>query len=136
MCSRLEANANVATFLRYERPGSSSAVTQLSITTNELYRLLVESVKDYAIFALDPNGYVVSWNPGAQRFKGYTASEIIGKHFSVFYPPEDLAARKPQIELEIAAEVGRLEDEGWRVRKDGTQFWANVVITALRGADG
>jgi len=111
-------------------------VTQLSITTNELYRLLVESVKDYAIFALDPNGYVVSWNPGAQRFKGYTASEIIGKHFSVFYPPEDLAARKPQIELEIAAEVGRLEDEGWRVRKDGTQFWANVVITALRAADG
>ena len=111
-------------------------MTQLSITTNELYRLLVESVKDYAIFALDPNGYVVSWNPGAQRFKGYTASEIIGKHFSVFYPPEDLAARKPQIELEIAAEVGRLEDEGWRVRKDGTQFWANVVITALRGADG
>ena len=98
--------------------------------------MLVESVKDYAIFALDPNGYVVSWNPGAQRFKGYTASEIIGKHFSVFYPPEDLAARKPQIELEIAAEVGRLEDEGWRVRKDGTQFWANVVITALRGADG
>jgi PAS domain S-box-containing protein len=78
----------------------------------------------------------VSWNPGAQRFKGYTASEIIGKHFSVFYPPEDLAARKPQIELEIAAEVGRLEDEGWRVRKDGTQFWANVVITALRAADG
>ena len=111
-------------------------MTQLSITTTELYRLLVESVKDYAIFALDPNGYVVSWNPGAQRFKGYSASEIIGKHFSVFYPPEDLAARKPQIELEIAAEVGRLEDEGWRVRKDGTQFWANVVITALRGADG
>ena len=111
-------------------------MTQLSITTTELYRLLVESVKDYAIFALDPNGYIVSWNPGAQRFKGYTAPEIIGKHFSVFYPPEDLAARKPQIELEIAAEVGRLEDEGWRVRKDGTQFWANVVITALRAPDG
>ena len=111
-------------------------MTQLSIPTTELYRLLVESVKDYAIFALDPNGHVVSWNPGAQRFKGYTASEIIGKHFSVFYPPEDLAVRKPYIELEIAAEVGRLEDEGWRVRKDGTQFWANVVITALRGVDG
>jgi PAS domain S-box-containing protein len=111
-------------------------VTQLSITTAELYRLLVESVKDYAIFALDPNGYIVSWNPGAQRFKGYTASEIIGKHFSVFYPPEDLLARKPQIELEIATAVGRLEDEGWRVRKDGTQFWANVVITALRAPDG
>ena len=111
-------------------------MTQLSIATTELYRLLVESVKDYAIFALDPNGYVVSWNLGAQRFKGYTAPEIIGKHFSVFYPPEDLAVNKPQIELEIAAEVGRLEDEGWRVRKDGTQFWANVIITALRGADG
>jgi PAS domain S-box-containing protein len=111
-------------------------VTQISITTTELYRLLVESVKDYAIFALDPNGYIVSWNPGAERFKGYTAPEIIGKHFSVFYPPEDLAARKPWIELEIASEVGRLEDEGWRVRKDGTQFWANVVITALRGPDG
>jgi len=111
-------------------------VTQLSITTTELYRLLVESVKDYAIFALDSNGYIVSWNPGAERFKGYTAAEIIGKHFSVFYPPEDLQARKPQIELEIATAVGRLEDEGWRVRKDGTQFWANVVITAIRGTDG
>ena len=111
-------------------------MTQISITPTELYRLLVESVKDYAIFALDPNGYIVSWNPGAERFKGYTASEIIGKHFSVFYPPEDLVARKPQIELEIATAVGRLEDEGWRVRKDGTQFWANVVITALRGQDG
>ncbi len=111
-------------------------MTQLSITTTELYRLLVESVRDYAIFALDPNGYIVSWNPGAERFKGYTAPEIIGKHFSVFYPPEDLLARKPQIELEIATAVGRLEDEGWRVRKDGTQFWANVVITALRGPDG
>ena len=111
-------------------------MTQISISTTELYRLLVESVKDYAIFALDPNGYIVSWNPGAQRFKGYTASEIIGKHFSVFYPPEDLQARKPWIELEIATAVGRLEDEGWRVRKDGTQFWANVVITALRTPDG
>jgi PAS domain S-box-containing protein len=111
-------------------------VTQLSITTSELYRLLVESVEDYAIFALDPTGHIVSWNPGAQRFKGYTASEIIGQHFSVFYPPEDIQSRKPQIELEIAQTVGRLEDEGWRVRKDGTQFWANVVITALRNADG
>src|SRR6478752_2164775 len=134
--SRLEANANVATFLRYDRPDPLTVVTQLSIPTTELHRLLVESVKDYAIFALDPNGIIVSWNPGAQRFKGYTASEIIGQHFSVFYPPEDLAARKPQMELEVAAEVGRLEDEGWRVRKDGTQFWANVVITALRGPDG
>ncbi len=122
--------------MRYDRPDPLTVVTQLSIATTELHRLLVESVKDYAIFALDPNGIIVSWNPGAQRFKGYTASEIIGQHFSVFYPPEDLAARKPQMELEVAAEVGRLEDEGWRVRKDGTQFWANVVITALRGPDG
>ena len=98
--------------------------------------MLVESVEDYAIFALDPTGHIVSWNPGAQRFKGYTASEIIGQHFSVFYPPEDIQSRKPEIELEIAQSVGRLEDEGWRVRKDGTQFWANVVITALRNADG
>ena len=111
-------------------------MTQLSITTAELYRMLVETVDDYAIFALDPNGFVVSWNPGAQRFKGYTAAEIIGRHFSVFYPEEDLAARKPQIELEIAQSVGRLEDEGWRVRKDGSRFWANVVITALRSPDG
>ena len=98
--------------------------------------MLVESVNDYAIFALDMTGHVVSWNPGAQRFKGYTASEIIGRHFSTFYPPEDIAARKPDIELQIAASVGRLEDEGWRIRKDGTQFWANVVITALRTPDG
>jgi PAS domain S-box-containing protein len=105
-------------------------------TTDHLYRLLVESVEEYAIFALDPAGYIVSWNPGAQRFKGYTASEIIGQHFSVFYPPDDVAARKPDIELEVAAAEGRLEDEGWRVRKDGTQFWANVVITALREPDG
>jgi PAS domain S-box-containing protein len=98
--------------------------------------MLVETVEDYAIFALDPAGHIVSWNPGAQRFKGYTASEIIGKHFSVFYPPEDLAASKPQLELETAQRVGRLEDEGWRIRKDGTRFWANVVITALRTPDG
>ena len=135
-CSRLEANGSAAISCRCDPTRSPKAVTQLSITTSELYRLLVESVRDYAIFALDPNGFIVSWNPGAQRFKGYNASEIIGKHFSVFYPPEDVAARKPQIELEIAEEVGRLEDEGWRIRKDGTRFWANVVITALRNRDG
>ena len=98
--------------------------------------MLVESVGDYAIFALDPTGHIVSWNPGAQRFKGYSASEIIGHHFSVFYPAEDVAARKPDIELEVAAAEGRLEDEGWRIRQDGTRFWANVVITALRTPDG
>ena len=114
----------------------ATALTQSSISTVDLYRILVESVRDYAIFALDPTGHVVSWNRGAQRFKGYEASEIIGRHFSVFYPPDDVAARKPDIELEVASAEGRLEDEGWRIRKDGTRFWANVVITALRGPDG
>jgi PAS domain S-box-containing protein len=102
----------------------------------ELYRLLVQSVRDYAIFALDPDGHIITWNPGAQRFKGYTAGEIIGKHFRVFYPPEDVAARKPETELEIAIKHGRVEDEGWRIRKDGSRFWASVVITALRDTTG
>jgi PAS domain S-box-containing protein len=101
-----------------------------------LYRLLVETVRDYAIFALDKTGHIVTWNAGAQRFKGYTADEIIGKHFSVFYPPEDIARRKPDRELVEAEQNGRLEDEGWRVRNDGSRFWANVVITALRDKSG
>lgn len=101
-----------------------------------MYRLLVESVRDYAIFALDSTGHIVSWNEGARQIKGYEADEIIGQHFSIFYPPEDLAWGKPQYELSVAARVGRFEDEGWRVRKDGTRFWANVVITALRNPSG
>jgi PAS domain S-box-containing protein len=104
--------------------------------TGELHRLLVESVDEYAIFALDPQGYILSWNPGAQRFKGYTADEVIGKHFSIFYPKERIAEGFPQYELREAARVGRFEDEGWRVRKDGSQFWANVVITALHDPSG
>ena len=104
--------------------------------TGELYRLLVEGVSDYAIFALDPKGYIISWNPGAQRLKGYRPHEIIGKHFSTFYPEEDIRAGKPPWELEVAIAEGRLEDEGWRLRKDGTRFWANVVITALRDDQG
>jgi PAS domain S-box-containing protein len=99
-----------------------------------LFRLLVESIRDYAIFALDPAGHVLSWNEGARRFKGYEADEILGQHFSVFYPEED--RWKPAMELEIAIAEGRFEEEGWRVRKDGTQFWANVVITALRDNTG
>ena len=101
-----------------------------------LYRLLVDTVRDYAIFALDPEGRVLTWNNGAERIKGYTASEIIGRHFSVFYPADLIASGHPAMELEIAAREGRFEEEGWRVRKDGTQFWANVVITALHQADG
>ncbi|MCE6998087.1 PAS domain S-box protein, partial [Saccharothrix sp. S26] len=104
--------------------------------TEDAYRLLVDSVLDYAIFMLDPTGRIVSWNAGAQRIKGYSADDIIGEHFSIFYPPEDLEARKPWYELEVAAEVGRFEDEGWRLRKDGTRFWANVVITALFDQSG
>ena len=104
--------------------------------SEERFRLLVHSVKDYGIFMLDPEGRIASWNEGARRIKGYTEQEILGKHFSVFYPAEDLAAGKPKMELEVAVAVGRFEDEGWRLRKDGTRFWANVVITTLRNAAG
>jgi PAS domain S-box-containing protein len=104
--------------------------------SEERFRLLVESVRDYAIFVLEPDGTVATWNPGASRFKGYAAKEIVGKHFSLFYTPEDLAVDKPAVELREAELVGRVEDEGWRVRKDGTRFWANVVITALRDEGG
>jgi PAS domain S-box-containing protein len=100
------------------------------------FRLLVETVEDYAIFMLDTEGRVSSWNAGAQRIKGYRQDEIVGKHFSIFYPREDVAAGKCELELDVAVREGRFEDEGWRVRKDGRQFWANVVITALRDADG
>jgi PAS domain S-box-containing protein len=99
----------------------------------ELHRLLVDSVQDYAIFALDSRGFVLSWNAGAERLKGYRADEIIGKHFSIFYPPELIASGYPDFELRTATDAGRFEDEGWRIRKDGSRFWANVVITALRG---
>jgi PAS domain S-box-containing protein len=97
----------------------------------ELYKLLVDSVQDYAIFYMDTEGFIKTWNKGAQKAKGYTASEIVGRHFSVFYPLKDIEKNKPQRELEIARKNGRVEDEGWRIRKDGTRFWANVVITAL-----
>lgn len=104
--------------------------------TSDLYRRLVESVSDYAIFALDPEGYVASWKPGAQRIKGYSADEIIGRHFSSFYPPDDIASGKPARLLEVAARDGHIEDEGWRSRKDGARFWANVVISAVRNDRG
>jgi hypothetical protein len=100
------------------------------------YRQLVQSIRDYAIFMLDPEGHVTTWNEGAQRIKGYRADEIIGRHFSTFYPPAALAKAWPQHELETARRLGRFEDEGWRVRKDGTMFWANVIITAIRDEHG
>lgn len=103
--------------------------------TEQRFRLLVESVKDYGIFTLDTQGYITSWNEGARRIKGYEATEIIGSHFSRFYPAEDVAAKKPEWELERAVADGRVEDEGWRMRKDGSRFWANVVITSLWDPD-
>jgi PAS domain S-box-containing protein len=104
--------------------------------SEERFRLLVERVQDYAIFLLDPQGRIVTWNRGAERIKGYRASEILGQHFSRFYPPDPVAQAKPARELQAAAEYGSVEDEGWRVRKNGERFWANVVITALRDEDG
>ncbi len=119
---------------RDQRPDHPAGASPppLAIPEATLYRRLVESVQDYAIFALDTRGYIRSWNAGAQRFKGYTAEEAIGKHFSMFYPRELVAEGFPEFELRTAANTGRFEDEGWRLRKDGSRFWANVVITALR----
>ena len=115
------------------KPEKSQDSTALS---EELFRLMVEGVKDYAIFMLDPNGYIMTWNAGAERIKGYGAGEIIGQHFSRFYPPDALARGWPRHELEVAKAEGRFEEEGWRLRKDGTPFWANVVITTLYDREG
>ncbi|MGE0449312.1 MAG: ATP-binding protein [Vicinamibacterales bacterium] len=115
------------------RPPKISATRQLD---SDAFRLLVDSTTDYAIFMLDPAGCVASWNAGAERIKGYRANEIIGRHFSTFYKQDAIDRGWPAYELAEAGRVGRFEDEGWRVRKDGSQFWANVIITALRGPDG
>jgi PAS domain S-box-containing protein len=104
--------------------------------SEERFHQLVDAVIDYAIFLLDPTGAVATWNVGAQRLKGYAPDEIVGKHFSVFYPPEDRAAGTPEAILEAVRQTGRFESEGWRVRKDGSRFWANVVITSLRDEHG
>lgn len=110
-----------------ERRENEEALRQ----SEERYRLLVEQVTDYGIFMLDEKGRIISWNEGARRIKGYEASEIIGKYFSIFYPEEDILNGKPPYELRVARSVGKYEEEGWRLRKDGTRFWANVVITAV-----
>ncbi|MEU3628945.1 histidine kinase [Amycolatopsis coloradensis] len=101
-----------------------------------LFELFMHSVVDYAIYMLDVDGRVISWNPGAERIKGYSEEEILGRHFSVFYPEHDVADGKPTAELLTAAEVGSHEDEGWRVRRGGERFWANTVLTALRDDQG
>ena len=102
----------------------------------EQFRVFIESVRDYALLILDTGGHISTWNAGAEAIKGYKASEIVGQHFSKFYPPESIASGLPARELEGAIRDGRYEDEGWRIRKDGTRFWANVIITALRDSDG
>jgi len=105
-------------------------------SSEERFRLLVESVVDYAIFMLDEHGHILTWNAGAKRLKGYDAADVIGRSFELFYPADAIERGWPQYELKQATEVGRFEDEGWRLRKDGTRFWASVIITALRGRDG
>src|SRR5437867_5189817 len=104
--------------------------------SDDLLRCLVDSIRDYAIILLDPQGTILSWSAAAERLKGYRKDEIVGQHFSRFYPKEDIQRGKPETELRVATAEGRFEDEGWRLRKDGTQFWANVVITALRDKSG
>jgi len=104
--------------------------------SEERFRLLIEGVVDYAVYMLDPEGRVSSWNTGAQRMTGYTRDEVLGKHFSQFYSPQDIAAGEPWAELATARVNGHVENEGWRVRKDGTKFFARVVVTALHDADG
>ncbi len=109
---------------------------QVALSDEGRYRLLIEAVTDYAIYMLDPTGIVASWNPGAERFKGYTADEIVGQHFSRFYTEEDKAAELPARALQLASEEGSFRAEGWRVRKDGTRFWASVVIDPIRDSAG
>src|SRR5947209_8652236 len=102
----------------------------------EAYRLLVQEIKDYAIYMIDTDGTILTWNEGAERLKGYAADEIIGRNFTVFFSREDIAEGKPQRLLASAATEGRIENEGWRVRKDGSRFWANAVMTALHDEKG
>jgi len=143
------ANAQVTEALTAVRSANDRLETEVRKRTAELeqagravreseerFRLMVEGVQDYAIILLDADGCVANWNAGAARIKGYRADEIIGQHFSRFYPAEEVARGKPAMELETAATTGRFEDEGWRVRKDGSRFWANVIITALRDKAG
>ncbi len=119
-----------------QQPSQTSTSPAAVLGTEDSFRLLVESVKDYAIVMLDPDGHVASWNSGAERIKGYRPDEIMGKHFSCFYPADAIQRGLPEQELQTAAKEGRFEDEGWRVRKDGKQFWANAIISALRDKDG
>src|SRR3982751_658884 len=112
------------------REPSSFGSLPYSLTNAELIELAVAQTRDYALFVLDPKGYVATWNSGAERIKGYRADEIIGRHFSSFYTPEDIERGRPELGLRTAREHGRFYAEGWRVRKDGSRFWAGILITA------
>jgi PAS domain S-box-containing protein len=118
-----------------QAPSITIATAARAVATEaELLQLTVDNISDYAIIMLDTKGLVMTWTSASERLKGWKPNEIIGQHFSRFYPPEEVARGKPEDELRIAAQDGRMEDEGWRVRKDGTRFWANVVITCLRSS--
>jgi PAS domain S-box-containing protein len=123
-------------FLQVQDITAQAAAEEKLRRSEERLRLLIEAVREYAIFMLDTDGTVASWNPGAERIKGYRAHEIVGTHFRAFYPPEQQASGHPEHELEEALRVGRYEEEGWRVRKDGTRFWANVLITPVFDDEG
>lgn len=132
-----DPSGNLIGFAKITRDLTERSLTDETLRrSDQQFRLLVQSVADYAIYMLDPEGQIVSWNLGAERLKGYNADEIIGKHFSRFYTEEDLAKGEPQRALETATREGRFEKEGWRVRKDGAHFWANVVIDAIRDESG
>lgn len=124
---------------RHEQISANASLSPARVATkvaDETFELLVASVKDYGIFLIDPQGNILSWNAGAEKIKGYTAEEAIGKNFSMFYTEADIARKHPQNELKLALEKGKYEEEGWRVRKNGTKFWANVVITPLKDKTG
>lgn len=132
-----DANGKLLGFAKTARDVTENRMAQWALAENERrIRLLVASVIDYALFTLDLEGVIQSWNPGAERLKGYTADDIIGKHFSIFYTEEARAAGEPERVLATARAQGRFEGEGWRVRKDGSRFWANVVIDPIRDEDG